>query len=109
MKQHSVPGPLHRGQARRGGSSRQHDPAVGVEQRQSHEGQVHPVKHTVLVVDEAVAEQQRLVAEHGAVEEVGGLLGHRYRDIWDDNHYYYHDMCHNSEKCLIVCLQPLFY
>lgn len=53
---------------------RQHDLTVGVEQRQSHEGQVDAVKHTVLVVDGAVAEEQRVVAENAAVEEGGGLV-----------------------------------
>lgn len=53
---------------------RQHDLAVGVEQCQNHEGQVDSVKHAVLVVAGAVAEEQRVVTEDAAVEEGGALM-----------------------------------
>lgn len=69
MKQHSVPGSLHRRQAGGGSSSRQHDLAVRVEQRQRHEGQVGPIKHTVLVVDGAVTKEKRVVTKNGGVED----------------------------------------
>lgn len=69
MKHDSISRSVHRGQARWGSSCCQHDPAVGVEQRQSYTGQVHPVKHTVLVVDGALAEEKRVVAENSGVEE----------------------------------------
>lgn len=74
MEQHRVPGPPDGGQARRGRVRRQHDLAVGVEQCQNHEGQVDPVKHAVLVVAGAVAEEQRVVTEDAAVEEGGALV-----------------------------------
>lgn len=69
VQQHGVPRSAHRGQARGGRPRRQHDLTVGVEQRERHAGQVHPVKHTVLVVDGPVAKQERVVAENGGVEE----------------------------------------
>lgn len=46
----------------------EHDLTVGVEQRQSHEGQVHPIKNTVLVVDGVVAKEEGVVAEDGGAE-----------------------------------------
>lgn len=73
MQQDGVPGPVDRGQAGGGGPRRQHDPAVGVEQREGHGGQVQPVEHAVLVVDGGVAEEQRVVTENGALEEGRGL------------------------------------
>lgn len=74
MQQHRLPRPVHRGQARGGGPRRQHDLTVGVEQRQSHKGQVRPVKHAVLVVDGLVPKEERVVAEDGGVEESWRLL-----------------------------------
>lgn len=62
---------------------RQHDLTVGVEQRQSHEGQVDAIKHTVLVVDGAVAEEERVVAKDAAVEESGGLVNDGDEQIRD--------------------------
>lgn len=83
MKQHSVPRFLHRGQAHGGGSRRQHDLAVGVEQRQSHEGQVHPVKHTVLVVDGSVAKEKRVVTKNAGVEETQRLVDDGDEEVGD--------------------------
>lgn len=74
MQQHGVPGSLHRRQAGRRGSSCQHDPAVGVEQRQRHAGQEDAVEHAVLVVDGRVAEQEAVVTKHRGLEETRGLL-----------------------------------
>lgn len=62
---------------------RQHDLAVGVEQRQSHKGQVDPVKHTVLVVDGPVAEEERLVAKNGGVEETQRLVDDGDEEVGD--------------------------
>lgn len=69
MEQHSVSRSLHRGQTSRSSLGREHYLTVGVEKSQSHEGQINPVKHTVLIVDGRVAEEQRVVAEDGGVEE----------------------------------------
>lgn len=62
---------------------RQHDLAVGVEQRQSHKGQVDPVKHTVLVVDGPVAEEERVVAKNGGVEETQRLIDDGDEEVGD--------------------------
>lgn len=64
----------------------QHDLAVGVEQREGDEGQVDPVEHTVLVVDGAVAEEQRVVAEDGGVEEAQGLVDHGDEEVGERRH-----------------------
>lgn len=74
MQQHGVPGSLHRRQAGGRSSSCQHDPAVGVEQRQGHEGQEDTVEHAVLVVDGRVAEQKAVVTEDGGLEDTRGLF-----------------------------------
>ena len=58
MQQHGVACPLDGRQCGGGGLGGHHDLTVGVQQRQSHKGQVAAVKHTVLVVDGAVPEQQ---------------------------------------------------
>lgn len=60
---------------------RQHDFAVGVDQREGHEGQVDAVEHTVLIVDGAVAEEQRVVAEDGGVEEAGRLMDQSDQEV----------------------------
>ena len=75
VQQHGVACPLDRGQRGGGGLGGHHDLTVGVQQCQRHKGQVAAVEHAVLVVDGAVTEQQRVVAEHGRVEELWRLLG----------------------------------
>lgn len=66
--------------------SRQHDLTVGVEQHQSHEGQVDAIEHAVLVVDGAVTEEQRVVAKDGAAEEPGGLVDDGDEQVRDGRH-----------------------
>ncbi len=83
MKQHSVPRSLHGGQACRGSSCCQHDLTVGVEQRQSHEGQIHPVEHAVLVIDGSVAKEKRVVAKNGGVEETWRLVDDGNEEVCD--------------------------
>lgn len=62
---------------------RQHDLAVGVEQRQGHKRQVDPIKHTVLVVDGLVAEEERVVAKDGGVEETQRLVDDGDEEVGD--------------------------
>lgn len=81
MEQDRVSSLLHRHQVRGGCPRRQHNLAVGVEQCQKDEGEVDAVEGTVLVVDGAVTEEQRVVAENGRLEEGGGLFGQAYEEV----------------------------
>lgn len=81
VQQHGVASLAHRRQAGGSGARRQHDLAVGVEQRQRHARQVDAVEGAVLVVDGAVAEEQRVVAEDGAAEEVRWLVRQRQQQV----------------------------
>lgn len=83
VKQHGVPCPFHGHQACRGSSCSQHDLTVGVEQRQSHKGEVHPVKHTVLVVDRSVAKQKRVVTKNRRVEETWRFIDYGDEQVGD--------------------------
>lgn len=61
----------------------QHDLTVGIEQRQSHKGQVDPIKYTVLVVDGVVAKEEGVVAEDGRVEQRRGFVDDSDEEVRD--------------------------
>lgn len=83
MKQHSVPRSVHWSQACWGSSCCQHDLTVGVDQRQSHKGEVGSIKHTVLVVDGLVTKEKWVVAKNGCVEETGRLFDDGDEEVCD--------------------------
>lgn len=83
MKQHRVPGSPHRCQTGRGSLCCQHDLTVGVEQCEGHKREIQPIKHTVLVIDRRIGEDNRVVTENDPVEETRRLFERDDEEVSD--------------------------